>query len=331
MASPLGPLGQGFLEKWDTVLENPIKGQFFSNWYVSTNLLLNFRKNMLAFLEKFGNTFENCLQCILFFVEMKSFHLTNDIGRFKKKNQDFTQIKRFNEFFELMTEFVKPHLKGLDMNKPLSDKDPDEEIQAKRELYATFSNKFIADRDQSFKVMCHNEFSWDSPYCYFNIQFDREAKESFRHFHSENFLNKLNFFLIGVDYFDFYFPKPTANDGDLVCDNSPVNLFFHRLAQFWLIYSEEIIVNANFDLIQFFCDEMVLRCRFFDEDPSQSYEKSIIMVKILIKKPFDYEGITTLKSQFAINLWNKYKDKLDFKDGTGHNLRVMWARQVKDK
>jgi hypothetical protein len=329
--SSLLPIGKLFFEEWGSVETGVFLGkkEFTLKEVLQQTTFDDFKATCSNFIERYGNTFENCLKCVLLYIELFSCHFpTVDVHQLRR-NPDFSQINRGKWFMELMDTFVKPHLKGLDMNKPLTDQDADEATQVKRQVYAAFSAQFVAHRNAWFNIECEGENSWVSPAPFLTIKF--EKKSSFERFHYFTFLNKLNLFMLGVDYYDFYFPKPTAKNDDFTLDNSPMNIFFHRLAHFWYSWPNETDVELNQGLIQFFLRNMAMRGRVFEEDPSHEFEKDFMMVRILIndKVDFVFDKITFLKSPQAIALWDHYEEKLLSEDYSSFSRRADLALEIR--
>lgn len=325
------PIGKPFFEKWGSVETGIFRGkkEFTPKQMLEQATFDDFKATCSNFIEKFGNTFENCLKCVLLYIELFSCNFLNADLHQLRRNDDFSQINRGKWFMEMMDAFVKPHLKGLDMDRPLTDQDADEATQVKRQVYAAFSAQFVAHRNAWFNIECEGGNSWVSLIEYLTIRF--EKKSSFERFHYFTFLNKLDFFLLGVDYYDFYFPKPTFKNDDFMMDNSPMNLFFHRLAHFWYNWPNETDAERNQAIVQFFLRNMAMRGRVFEDDPSHEFEKDFLMVRILINNKVDFvvDNITFLKSPQALALLDHYEEKLFSEDYSSFSKRADLALEIR--
>ena len=236
------------------------------------------------FLGQKGDTFANRLDCVLLFSNLFTSFLKEDELNYLKKNPDFSEVKLGKRFIYLMDKLVKPHLTSLNMDKPMSEVDPNPDIQAKRVLYARFAEQFI--------LTLWNDFVFT------------DGKQNTNYW---ILVNKINLYYLGVDWYDFYFKKPSGEDGKTEHDNSPLFYFFTRMKT--ILEDKELWESKRMNkIITFFCSGMYNRRRVFDDFPSLDFQKTLLIVYILCKLRFreEFDGIFKFSKSKVIE---KFLDK----------------------
>lgn len=196
------------LENSNTPFGEKLKGRVFSFDELQQDETYNsFIQTCEAVLKK-----EDSLPCrlglVVVFTRLFSFNLTKDDIKTLEKSQDILEVNHLARFDEIMNKFVWQRVEHLDMNTPLyaGEDSWDILVEDTRNFYGAFCSYFCLPKytfdEEGADVLMTDDFGNTL------IRIKNGEKKQLETF----FLTLSIWYFHGVDYFNFYFQRPSKKD-----------------------------------------------------------------------------------------------------------------------
>ena len=196
------------LENSNTPFGEKLKGRVFSFEELQQDETYNsFIQSCEAVLKK-EDTLVNRLGLVVVFTRLFSFNFVEDDIKTLNKFQDILEVNHLARFNEIMNKFVWQRVKHLDMDTPLhaGEDSWDILVEDDRNLYGAFCNYFCLPKytfdEEGTDVLMTDDL------CNTLIRIKNGKKKQL-----ETFFSTLSiWYFHGVDYFNFYFQRPSKKD-----------------------------------------------------------------------------------------------------------------------